>query len=116
MINLLLRVTLFAFLFTNGPFLPARYPQHPALTVSPIEKIAEFGGPIRAAVLDGADALIAEGEAIVRVSLIGDHAYQPTERHALGQGSVLDLARTSQALYALTTQSLVILSPDARQT
>ncbi len=119
MINLLLRVTLFAFLFSNGPFLPARparYPQHPALTVSPIEKIAEFGGPIRAAVLDGADALIAEGEAIVRVPLIGDHAYQPIERHTLGQGAILDLARTSQALYALSTQSLVILAPDARQT
>ncbi len=115
MINLLLRVTLISIFLTSGPFLPARHPQHPALTVSPIEKIADFGGPIRAAALDGVDALIAEGETIVRVPLIGDRAYQPTERHALGQGLILDLTRTSQALYALTTQSLIILTPDARQ-
>ncbi|MBI5932018.1 MAG: hypothetical protein HY862_22105 [Chloroflexi bacterium] len=116
MINLLLRFTFIAFLLGNsGPFSPARHPQHDTPNVSRIEKIAEFGGPIRAIALDGADALIAEGETIVRVPMVGDQAYHPIERYPLGQGPILDLTRTTQALYALTAQSLVVMTPDASQ-
>ncbi len=95
------------------------------LTVTPIsaqdppgsrlEHIAPLGGPLRAVVLDGVDALLAEGDSIVRVPLLGPSAFQATERFHLSYGSILDLARTPQALYGLTGSHLLILSPDGRE-
>lgn len=118
MINLLFRVTLIALFFGNFNFGPPNPPARPMQEIqfnSRLERYSEYGGPVRAVVLDGVDALLAEGETIVRVPLIGPAAFQPTERHTLQQGPILDLILTPQALYALTSQSIVILSPDARQ-
>lgn len=89
--------------------------QSPIAPLRRIERVAQFGGPLRAVALDHTDALVAEGDSIVRVPLLGPNAYQSTERLALPYGPLLDLLGTPQALYALSTNQLIILSPDGRQ-
>ncbi|NDJ85038.1 MAG: hypothetical protein GYB66_04045 [Chloroflexi bacterium] len=78
-----------------------------------LQYLTELGGPIRAVEIDGVDAVLAEGESIVRVPLLGTSAYQATQRLTLRYGPVLDLKQTEQALYAVTASHLVVVSRPA---
>jgi hypothetical protein len=79
-----------------------------------LERLIQFGGAIHAAIFDGTDALVAEGDSIVRIPLIGTQAYQPSERLSLNYGVITDLLQTSQALYALTNSHILILDAAGR--
>lgn len=94
---------------------PAKSARHAQATSGRLEHVTQIGGVIRAVVLDGVDALIAEGNSIVRIPLVGPNAYQASERLLLGYGALLDLARTEQALYAVSSSHLIALTPDGRK-
>lgn len=79
-----------------------------------LERLTQFGGAIHAAIFDGTDALVAEGNSLVRIPLIGPQAYQPTGRLTLDYGVITDLLQTPQALYALTDSHILIFDPAGR--
>lgn len=80
-----------------------------------LRREVQWGGYVRALVLDEADVLLAEGDSVVRIPLLGDSAFKPVARLTLEKGPILDLVKFPQALYALTPGNVYILSPDGSQ-
>lgn len=74
-----------------------------------LERLTQLGGSINAAIFDSTDALIAEGESLVRMPLLGTNAYQPSDRLPLNYGVIQDLLQTPQVIYAITDSHIVIL-------
>lgn len=76
----------------------------PRLTV-----IKQWGGPTRAALIDGDDVLIAEGSALVQSNL--GELQLVRRRIDYGQGAIVDMVRAPDAIFLLTTTHLLLLDP-----